>query len=160
MSFLSYQSSNCQNLRTNCDTRTIVFIDSRISNSDTLIQQVKPEVRAIFIGSLADGMRDITGILNSSCCREVHLVGTGAPGCIYLGNSELSLNTLIQYQSELQSWFDFNSPYCNLISPRISLSGCNIAAGDVGAELLAKLHAMTGAEIVASANVSRQNIFN
>lgn len=159
MSFLSYRFPCRQKIRNNRDRRAIVFIDSRLSNCDTLIQQVTPEARAIAIGLYSDGIKDITNILNSSSCREVYLVGTGSPGCMYLGNSELSFNTLIQYQSELQSWFEPDLSY-NCSSPKIFLYGCNIAAGDVGEESIAKLHAMTKAEIIASADISRHEIFN
>ena len=158
MSFLSNRFYQRQNIRHDRDSRAIVFIDSRLSNCDALIQQVNLKARAIVIGLYSDGIKDITHILNSSCCREVYLVGTGLPGCMYLGNSELSFNTLIQYQPELQSWFEPTSD--DLTSPKIFLYGCNIAAGDVGEESIAKLHAMTGAEIVASANISRHEIFS
>ena len=159
MSFLSYRFPHRQKIRRHRDRRPIVFIDSRLSNCDTLIQQVTLKARAIAIGLYSDGIKDITNILNFSCCREVYLVGTGSPGCMYLGNSELSFNTLIQYQSELQSWFEPDLSD-NFTSPKIFLYGCNIAAGDVGEESIAKLHAMTGAEIVASADISRHEIFN
>lgn len=143
------------------DSRAIVFIDSRINRWDDLVQQAAPEVRVIVLGLMADGVSAITQILNSSFCREVYLVCSGSPGCIYLGGSELSWNTLIQYESELQSWFcrlgldaESTTPY-----PQVNLSGCNVAMGDVGAEFMTKLNLITGAAIAASTDVYNSKIF-
>ncbi len=64
------------------------------------------------------------------------------PGCLYLGNSQLSINTINNdYAQELENWSVTN----------ILLYGCNVAAGDAGAEFLEKLHQLTGANIAASA---------
>ncbi|MGL5835727.1 MAG: DUF4347 domain-containing protein [Waterburya sp.] len=143
------------------DSRAIVFIDSRINCWDDLVQQAAPEVRVIVLGLMDDGVSAITQILNSSFCREVHLVCLGSPGCIYLGGSELSWNTLIQYESELQNWFcrlgldaESTAPY-----PQVYLSGCNVAMGDVGAEFITKLNLITGAAIAASTDVYSSKIF-
>jgi hypothetical protein len=143
------------------DSRAIVFIDSRVSHWDDLVQQATPEVRVIVLGLMSDGVSAITQVLNASFCREVHLVCSGSPGCIYLGDSELSWNTLIQYESKLQSWFcrlgldaESTTPYSQLY-----LSGCNVAMGDVGAEFMTKLTSITGAAIAASTDVYSSKIF-
>jgi Domain of unknown function (DUF4347) len=139
------------------DSRAIVFIDSRINRWEDLVQQAVPEVRVIVLGLMDDGISAITQILNTSFCREVYLVCSGSPGCLYLGGSELSWNTLIQHESKLQSWFwhlDFQAA-----SSQLYLSGSNVAMGDVGAEFLTKLNLMTGAAIAASTDVYSSKIF-
>jgi hypothetical protein len=143
------------------DSRAIVFIDSRISRWEDLVQQAAPEVRVIVLGLMADGVNAITQILNSSFCREVHLVCSGSPGCIYLGDSELSWNTLIQYESKLQSWFGRLGLDAESTAPcfQVYLSGSNVAMGDVGAEFMAKLNAITGAAIAASTDVYSSKVF-
>ncbi|WP_319423258.1 DUF4347 domain-containing protein [Pleurocapsa sp. FMAR1] len=159
MSFSAYLFQNSRIPFKNEDNRAIVFIDSGVPNYDTLVQKVIPEARAILIGSQTDGIKAITQILVNSNCQEVYIVAQGYPGCLYLGNSELSINTLIQYALELQSWFiDHKS---NLdISPRLSLYGCNLASGDVGEEFITKLSQITTAKIVASINTVDQEIFS
>ncbi len=177
---LSRRFSDNRNLYRARDLRNIVFIDFRIPNCDTLLQQIVPEARVIALGSRSNGVLDLTQILNRSCCQEVHLMCLGSPGCLYLGNSELSLNTLIQYESELQSWFAcqrlirLNSAeppqgYCDRLGltvgqnsqrfdpPQLSIYGCNVAAGDGGAEFIAKLGSITGAKITASVNLVNSN---
>ena len=159
MSFLSRQYDHNQNLYCERDCRAIVFIDCRIQDYDRIVQRISSEVRAIIVGSLSDGVRDITSILNSSCCPEVHLMCLGSPGCLYLGNSELSLSTLDRYSLGLQNWF-LNSSTCNTIFPRLSLYGSNVAGGDVGEEFITKLSQITGAEITASVNLGNSDFYD
>ncbi|MBE9047051.1 DUF4347 domain-containing protein [Pleurocapsales cyanobacterium LEGE 10410] len=162
MSSFSGQFSNSKKPSIDLDNRTIVFISSHLANWDFLVQKVIPEARGIVIGSQADGIKEITEILSLSQCREIHLVSYGSPGCFYLGNSELSLNTLIRYTPELRSWFNIGFPVQNPNKklPRISLYGCNVAAGDVGEEFINKLNRITGAEITASVNITNSNVLS
>ncbi|MDE5080408.1 MAG: DUF4347 domain-containing protein, partial [Trichodesmium sp. St18_bin1] len=70
----------------------------------------------------------------------LHIISHGSPGCLYLGNSQLSLDTLKQYAPEVQQW-DID----NLV-----LYGCYVAAGDAGEEFVGKLSGLMGANIAAS----------
>ena len=155
MSSLSNQFFRRKQLLNRQDNRAIVFIDSKFSGYQTLVQQVRPEARAIIINIQANGVREITRILNSSCCREMYLICCGTPGALRLGNSELSINTLIQYEPELQSWFDNSGSFDSQSEelPKLYLNGCNVAAGDVGSEFITNLSRMTGAVIAASASL-------
>ena len=139
-------------------SKAIIFIDSRVSRCDYLVQQATPEARVFVLGLLADGVNAITHTLNSSACQAVALVCLGAPGCLYLGRDELSLNTLIQHESKIKTWFQLARP--SLMKPQLNLYGSNVAAGDVGTEFFHKLSSVTGAEIAASSNVYRSGIFN
>ena len=154
MSFLSnrFYSRKLHNL----DDRPIVFLDSQLERCDFLVQKVIFQARAIVINSHADGVKAITHTLERSNCREIHIITRGFPGCLYLGSSELSINTFIQYTEELRSWF--KSDRYIFDSPQISLYGCNVAAGDVGDEFISKLSQLTTAEITASANIFNSNI--
>ena len=70
----------------------------------------------------------------------IHILSHGAPGCLYLGNSQLNLTNIHNYTQQLQQWQRQN----------ILLYGCNVAAGDAGAEFIHKLHQITNATISAS----------
>lgn len=154
------------------DSRAIVFVDTKVSNYAAIIQQISPEARAFILDLRTDGIKSITQILTTSMCHEVHIVGTGLPGCIYLGSQELSINTLIQYENELENWFDAQTkktissfvPASSWIDslaivPRISFYGCNLAAGDVGAEFINRLSQTTKAQISASRDILRHEVF-
>jgi hypothetical protein len=120
---------------------TIVFIDAGVENAEVLIEGVIPTTEVFVLDGTADGIEQISQVLQQRRNIDaVHIISHGSPGCLYLGNSQLSLDTLIHYAPQLQQW-----DVANLL-----LYGCNVAAGDAGAEFIAKLHTLTGAEIAAS----------
>jgi hypothetical protein len=122
-------------------TTTIVFIDSAVDDYQTLVNGVIPEAEVIVLDPNQDGVLAIAQALQGrSNITSVHIVSHGAPGCLYLGNTQLSLDTFNRYATQLQQW-----DVANLL-----LYGCNVAAGDAGAEFIAKLHQLTGANIAAS----------
>ncbi len=159
MSSLFHQFPHQKKVLNYRDNRAIVFIDAQFSGCSTIVQQIIPEARVIVINSQANGIKEITHILNHSFCLEVYLICYGSPGCLRLGNSELSINTLIQYKPELQSWFA-NSSVIDFDAPRLYLHGCNAASGDVGDEFMTKLKRMTGATIAASVSLNNCNVIN
>ncbi|MDJ0718488.1 MAG: SwmB domain-containing protein [Prochloraceae cyanobacterium] len=121
----------------------IVIIDPRVEEYKLLANGVVSNTQVIILDGDRDGVEQITEVLQKSSDRtEVHIVSHGSPGCLYLGNTELSLYTLKDYAEQLQTWF----------SSSIFLYGCNVAAGDAGEELIGKLKQLTGAKIAASAN--------
>jgi Ca2+-binding RTX toxin-like protein len=127
---------------------TIVFIDSAVDDYQTLVNGVIPEAEVIVLDPNQDGVLAIAQALQArSNITSVHIVSHGSPGCLYLGNTQLCLDTLHHYTPQLQTWFTPST------SPSLLLYGCNVAAGDAGAEFIAKLHTLTGANIAASAKL-------
>ena len=155
MSFLYRKYSNRPLILNKKDTRSIVFIDSSIYNCDALAQQVVVSARVVVIGSRDDGVQEIGKILQNSHCSEIHIFSTGAPGCIYLGNSELSLNTLITYSSNINKWFyNCNSVNSKIIKiPLLYIHGCNLELGDAGEEFVSKLSQIAKAKIKTSVDI-------
>jgi len=122
----------------------ILFVDPFVSDAEILLQGTLPGVETIILSAQGDGVEQITGVLKQRQNVEtIHIVSHGAPGCLYLGNSQLSLDTLKDYASQLQG--------CSRENLNLLLYGCNVAAGDAGEEFLHKLHSLTGAKIAASA---------
>ena len=109
MSFLHPQALNNLVPLNKKDSRTIVFIDSSIANCEDIAQKVVSTARVIIIGSEDDGVEEISKILNASNCLEIHIFSSGFPGCIYLGKSELSLNTFRTYYLQIKRWFNNNN---------------------------------------------------
>jgi len=119
----------------------IIFIDSSVYNYEILLDLLVLKLEAVVLDSSLDGVEQITQILlQDPQVESVHIVSHGSPGCLYLGNTELSLSSLERYTQQLQSW----------LSSSLILYGCNVAAGDAGEEFLQKLHQLTGANIAAS----------
>ncbi|MEO0926862.1 MAG: DUF4347 domain-containing protein, partial [Cyanobacteria bacterium J06643_13] len=127
-------------------TQQIVFIDSQVEDHQLLAQEVTAGIEVIVLKSDRNGIEQITEVLSQKLYSTVHIVSHGSPGCLYFGNSQLSLNTLAGNAKILRSWFSFHSSS----APLLLLYGCNVAAGDAGEEFINKLHNITGAEIAAS----------
>ncbi len=122
----------------------VVFIDSNVDDYQNLVKGVIPQAEVIVLDTTEDGVTQITSaLLGRTDISAIHIVSHGAPGCLYLGNSNLSLGSLEYYASLLSRWTASGVP--------LLLYGCNVAAGDAGAEFLEKLHDLTGAPITATA---------
>jgi ELWxxDGT repeat protein len=123
----------------------IMFIDSAVDDLATLIDGVQPGVKVVTLDPSRDGVGQITKVLRTQPdIGAVHIVSHGAPGCLYLGNIALSLETLSRYAQELADWRE----HCGAAS--LLLYGCNLAAGDAGTEFLEQLHQITNLPIAAS----------
>lgn len=122
-------------------TSTLVFIDAGVDNYQQLVDGAVSTAEVFVLDKTADGIEQISQVLQQrQNVDAVHIISHGSPGTLYLGNNELGLDTFNRYANQLQQW-DIR----NLV-----LYGCNVAAGDAGEEFIAKLHALTGAEIAAS----------
>ncbi|PZD74452.1 Bifunctional hemolysin/adenylate cyclase [Acaryochloris thomasi RCC1774] len=123
----------------------ILFIDSAVDNVDTLIEGVQPGIKVVLLRSDHDGVEQITETLRSqSGISELHIVSHGSPGCLYLGNTELSLETLSHYAQTISGWKELSD------ASALYLYGCNLAAGDAGAEFIERLHHIAHMPIAAS----------
>lgn len=129
--------------------KSLVIIDTSVSHYQQLIQGVLSDIDVLLLEPNQDGIEQITAALRDrSDLQTLHLVAHGTSGCLQLGNSQFSLQTIERYAWDLQAWFAFPS----VLTPTLLLYGCNVAAGDAGSEFLAKLHQLTGAYIAASAH--------
>ena len=120
----------------------LVVIDPRVEDYPVLAAGVIPGATVLILEPDTDGIEQIARSVSAAdtAIGSIHIISHGSPGCLYLGNSQLSLETLERYADNLQAWQ----------VPALLLYGCNVAAGDAGAEFIAKLHQLTGAEIAAS----------
>jgi Ca2+-binding RTX toxin-like protein len=127
-------------------TNSLVFIDSAVDDYQTLVKGVIPGVEVRVLDPTSDGVAQITEALAGRIdISAVHIVSHGSPGCLYLGNTQLNLDTVEYYASQVQTWFSLLTP-CSLI-----LYGCNVARGNVGEKFVERLHQLTGTNIAASA---------
>ncbi|MGB3511588.1 MAG: DUF4347 domain-containing protein, partial [Microcoleaceae cyanobacterium] len=123
-------------------SRTAVIIDRGVDNYQMLVAGAIAETESIALDSNRNGIEQITEVLaQRSNINAIHIISHGSPGCLYLGNAKLNLDTINDYIGDLQQW-----------QGNIFLYGCNVATGDAGAEFLQKFQRITGANIAASAN--------
>ncbi|MBD2512805.1 cadherin-like domain-containing protein [Nostoc muscorum FACHB-395] len=125
----------------------LVFIDSAIEDIQTLIDGVVADAQVVVLHPEVDGVMQITQALqNQPNVGTIHLVAHGTPGCLCLGNAQLSLKTLEGYAAQLRTW----SERMQGQQGQILLYSCHVAAGKAGIEFLQKLHQLTGVKIAAS----------
>lgn len=124
----------------------LIVVDSQVGECWRLVDELGRHGSLRVIRADEDGVAVITESLEQHpTVNTLMVVAHGAPGCLTLGNTRLELDSLDRYAEALGRWFKGAST-----SPQIHLYGCQVAAGDAGAEFLAKLHHLTGAGIAAS----------
>ncbi|MBF2049593.1 MAG: DUF4347 domain-containing protein [Elainella sp. C42_A2020_010] len=127
----------------------LVIIDPHVTAADQLAAGVTPEAAAIVLDPTRDGVLQITEALQAHTnIISLHIICHAEPGCLLLGNTQLSLATVERYAWDLQSWF--SHPFSTAQPPTLLLYGCHVAAGVTGTEFLEQLHQFTGAGIAAS----------
>ncbi|MEL7053646.1 MAG: DUF4347 domain-containing protein, partial [Cyanobacteria bacterium J06588_5] len=116
----------------------LVIIDGSIDAPEVLAAGLLPGAGVSLLDPQQDGVSQISAaVANHGAISSLHIVSHGSPGCLRLGNSELSLRTLGRDRQAVQGWFAgmADPSECSLV-----LYGCNVGAGEAGAEFLAQLH--------------------
>ena len=125
----------------------LVFIDSIVEDNRELITGVKPGITPISIAPTEDGISQITKHLAEYFdLKTIHIVSHGSPGCLRLGNTQLSFNTLEKYRTQLQQWRKAFRK-----DGEILIYGCQVAAGT---NFLEHLKEEIGVEIAASKSLT------
>jgi hypothetical protein len=129
---------------------SLVFIDRTVDNYYQLVKGTTAETEVILLDPLEDGVTQITAALAQ--CKHVsslHIVSHGSPASLHLGISKLDLTTLAQYRSQLQQWRDALTDDAEIL-----LYGCEVAAGQQGANFIAQLQSTLGVAIAASSTLT------
>ncbi len=124
--------------------RTLVFIDDAVEDFQSLVKALLPSSQIILIRPNHNEIEQITQTLNKYIrLKTLHIISNGSPGCLYLGESNLSFFNIKHYASLLNTWSVSN----------LLLYGCNLATGNTGKEFIRRLHLLTGANIGASISI-------
>lgn len=124
----------------------ILFVDSAVEDYQVLIDNSSVSTEVVVLDSDRDGLIQIQESLSQyKDLDEVYIVSHGAAGKLYLGNTELSRDSLPQYADILKSWGNFIAEDGDIL-----LYGCNIAEDIVGSEFIDELSEYTQADISAS----------
>ena len=132
-------------------TKSILFIDPTVEDYQSLIgglaednRQDACSTKIVVLDAYRDGIEQISETLTrNKGLRAVHLLSHGGPGCLYLGNSQLSGETVGRYATQLRQWGEALGENADIL-----IYGCK-----VGADLafVRQLRKLTGANIAASA---------
>ncbi|WP_168565747.1 cadherin domain-containing protein [Crateriforma spongiae] len=124
----------------------IVFVDSSVSDYQTLIGDLAPETQVFVLDGDSDGVDQITRILDGlQDVGSIHIVSHGEDGTLRLGNAVLSADRLDAYAGTLSSWEDSLTSDADIL-----LYGCDLASNADGRTLIESMATLTGADVAAS----------
>ncbi len=130
--------------------KTIVFVDSRISDVDILITSLNTGTEYYFLDATHEGVSQMADIhRGKSDYDSIRIISHGSSGAITIGSTTLTLDNLFQYHSQLETIGHSLTDNGDLL-----LFGCNVGAGEEGRTFVEALAAVTGADIAASDDVT------
>ncbi|NJN86000.1 MAG: DUF4347 domain-containing protein [Leptolyngbyaceae cyanobacterium SL_7_1] len=120
---------------------TLVVIDAAVQDAAVLEMGVGEGATVVRLTADRDGIVQLTGLLKQHPgIRQLHLIAHGAPGCLWLANQAITLETIEHYAAQFRSWS----------TVQLFLYSCNLAAEPMGRTWLDRLKQLTGAAIAAS----------
>ncbi|MEM9537655.1 MAG: DUF4347 domain-containing protein [Cyanobacteria bacterium P01_E01_bin.45] len=125
---------------------SLTFIDAAVDDIDTLIAQVEQGTQVILLDSTRDGVSQITEALaHYDNVASLNIVSHGQAGELQLGSSTIGSGDLAGYTSQFRRWQNVLTEDADIL-----FYGCNVAAGNQGANFLQQLSRLTGADIAGS----------
>ncbi|MEH2164168.1 MAG: DUF4347 domain-containing protein [Nostoc sp.] len=143
-------TDSTQDLHEEIPANRLVFIDPKVEKYQTLVAGVLANTSVVVLDDDRDGIEQINQVLASHRgVNSLHIVSHGAPGQVYLGNSQLNNETLNHYAAQLMGWASALSTNAQLL-----LYGCEVAQTEQGMAFVQRLSELTGAVVVASDNLT------
>ncbi|BBI46355.1 hypothetical protein KPSA1B_105125 [Pseudomonas syringae pv. actinidiae] len=127
---------------------TVVFVDSRVKDSASLLAGVAPGAQVVELDATKDGLQQIADYLAShQGVSSVQIIAHGNSGDLWLGNSYVSADNIAQRSALLaEIGNDMN------VGGDILIYACNTAEGDTGLSFVDSLATLTGRDVAASTN--------
>ena len=130
--------------------KQIVFIDTQISDYQTLIDSFDKNTKVVLIEANEDGFKKIEQSLKGEKkYSAIHIIGHGSAGQILFGNALLTNENIEDYKSTLK-----NIGQNLTVKGDILFYGCNIAANEKGENLIKRISKITKADIAASDDIT------
>lgn len=127
---------------------TIIFVDARVRDSQSLLQGVDPHVEVVYLQAGKDGLQQMAEYLaNHSNIDSVVIVAEGNQANLWLGSTYLTNDRLQQYTSQLAQ-----IGHALTTAGDIQIYSCNLAEGSDGGQFLQHFSDLTGADVAASNN--------
>ena len=136
--------------------KEVVIIDARVEDPHVLIQNISREAAVEVVSSSKDGVDAIADILQKyQNLDAVHIISHGDQGELHLGNTDLNLSNIDNYEMQLAQWGQALSQ-----SGDILFYGCNVAEGEAGQSFIDQLKTYTDADIAASTDATGYSTSN
>ncbi len=137
------------NGRTNIAGLSLLLVDSAVESVQQLLQNTHKHIQVAVIEHTKNGVETLLQwIQQFPDLQQVHILAHGAPGRLFLGNTQLSQDTLQSYSEALRHIRQRRSKAQSPLD--LLLYSCNVAAGEAGAAFVESLHRLTGANVAAS----------
>ncbi|WP_414004146.1 Ig-like domain-containing protein [Pseudomonas sp. S1Bt23] len=127
---------------------TVVFVDSRVKDADSLLQGLASGTQVVQLGANQDGLQQIADYLDQhQGVSSVQIIAHGNAGDLWLGNSYLSADN-VQARSAVLADIgqDMNA------GGDILIYGCYTAEGERGLSFVDSLAQLTGRDVAASSD--------
>jgi hypothetical protein len=126
----------------NNESSNLVIIDPAIKDCYLLEKRISegimPQAEALVLQPNKKEIQQITHTVKRyEKLSNIHIISQGSPGCLYLGNSSLSIHNFNYYAPQLRKW-----SVCNIF-----LYGSNVGSQTIGKKFLLRLYKTTGARI-------------
>ncbi len=131
-------------------TTSVLFVDPAVEGYEALLKDVRPGTQVHVLDKNQDGIEQISEILDDYInLKSVEIVSHGDSGQLQLGDTLFSAENMEHYSVALESWGDALRHNADIL-----IHGCNVAAGEQGADFIARLSALTGADIAATDDIT------
>ncbi|BAZ10896.1 putative Ig [Calothrix sp. NIES-4071] len=128
------------------NSSSLLFIDASVSNYESLLAGVAPLTEVHVLNPVKDAVAQITDILlGRQDISSLQIISHGNVGSLDFASSFLNINNIRSYTTELQTWGKALTADADIL-----LYGCNVAAGENGANFIQQLSLLTGADVAAS----------
>ena len=131
------------------DSNTLVIIDTSVAHISDLLPGIDSAATVVLLDTNRDQVVQLTEILSRhKDISSLHIFTHGAPGRLYLGETELSSKTLNTHKKTLNRWSRSLAADADVF-----LYGCDIAQGE-GVKFIRAFAELIGADIAASNNLT------
>ncbi|PXX09490.1 Ca2+-binding RTX toxin-like protein [Nitrosomonas ureae] len=128
----------------------IAFIDSHITNYQTLIAQLPQTTEAILLNVERDGIEQILAALQGKAnLSTIDIITHGSSGTITLGPGVLNNSNIYEYTEQLAQVGQHLTEDGDIL-----LYGCEVAKGQAGQTFIERLAQLTHAHVAASTNLT------
>ena len=127
----------------------LIVIDSNIVGYEDIMSEFSANTEILILDAKQDAIAQITEAL--AYYEEVsslQIFSHGDRGLLQLGNTNLSLDNITEYQDELVTWQNVLTADSDIL-----LYGCDVAEG-TGTEFVDTLSQLTGADVAASTDLT------
>jgi len=137
-------------------SQEIVFVDSAVNDYQQLVDDLRADTNGdrnfevIMLERERDGIEQISTLLQGyDNVGAMHIISHGSDGSIQLGNTSLTADRLQQNSLSIALWANAFTE-----SGDILIYGCDLAASEVGQNLIDELGALTLTDVAASEDLT------